>query len=224
MGEAIGQSLPIAVGVMVSPMPIVAVVLMLVSARARSNGIAFVLGWVAGIAVVGSVVLLLVGDTAGGDDGATPVWVGLLKLALGLGLLFLAVKQWHGRPGSDVEPVAPKWMAAIETFTPVKAFGLAFLLGGINPKNLLLVVAGATAIAHATGARGDQFVALAVFTVVASIGVILPVVLYLVMGERAARLLEGMRAWMLANNAVIMSVLLLVLGTKVIGDAIAILV
>ncbi|WP_154795007.1 GAP family protein [Occultella kanbiaonis] len=224
MGEAIGQSLPIAVGVMVSPMPIVAVVLMLVSARARSNGVAFVLGWVAGIAAVGSVVLLLVGDAAGADDGATPVWVGLLKLALGLGLLFLAVKQWRGRPGSDVEPVVPKWMAAIETFTPVKAFGLAFLLGGINPKNLLLVVAGATAIANATGARGDQFVALAVFTVVASIGVILPVVLYLVMGDRAAQLLERMRAWMLANNAVIMSVLLLVLGTKVVGDAISVLV
>jgi hypothetical protein len=43
MGEAIGQLPPFAVGVAVSPMPIVAVVLMLVTPRARSNGPAFLL-------------------------------------------------------------------------------------------------------------------------------------------------------------------------------------
>ncbi|TDE95945.1 GAP family protein [Occultella glacieicola] len=223
MGEAVGQSLPIAVGVLVSPMPIVAVVLMLVSARARANGVAFVLGWIVGIAAVGSAVILLVGGAAGGDDGEPAVWVGILKLVLGLGLLLLAVRQWRGRPRAGVEPEAPKWMAAIDTFTPVKAFGLAFLLGGINPKNLLLVVSGATAIVHATDARGEEFAALAVFTVVASIGIVIPVLIYFVMGARAAQLLEGVRAWMVANNAVIMCVLLLVLGTKLVGDALTIL-
>ena len=45
MGEAIGQSLPLAVGVALSPVRIIAVVLMLATARARANGPAFVLGW-----------------------------------------------------------------------------------------------------------------------------------------------------------------------------------
>ena len=46
MGEAIGQLLPFAVGVAISPLPIVAVVLMLVTPRARSNGPAFLAGWI----------------------------------------------------------------------------------------------------------------------------------------------------------------------------------
>ena len=48
MGRAIGELLPSAVGVAISPLPIVAMVLMLVSAHGRANGPAFLLGWVAG--------------------------------------------------------------------------------------------------------------------------------------------------------------------------------
>ena len=54
MGEAIGQSLPLAVGVALSPVPIIAVVLMLTTPRARVNGPAFVLGWLVGLGIVGA--------------------------------------------------------------------------------------------------------------------------------------------------------------------------
>jgi Sap, sulfolipid-1-addressing protein len=56
-GQAIGQSLPIAVGIALSPLPIVAVVLMLVTERGRVNGPAFIVGWWAGLAIVGAIVL-----------------------------------------------------------------------------------------------------------------------------------------------------------------------
>ena len=42
MGQAIGEVLPLAVGVALSPLPIVAVVLMLVTVRAKVNGPAFI--------------------------------------------------------------------------------------------------------------------------------------------------------------------------------------
>ena len=61
MGEAIGQILPFAVGVGLSPVPIIAVVVMLSTPRARANGPAFMLGWLAGLAVVGTVVFLISG-------------------------------------------------------------------------------------------------------------------------------------------------------------------
>ena len=54
MGEAIGQLLPFAVGVAVSPTPIVAMVLMLITPKARVNGVVFVLGWILGICVAGA--------------------------------------------------------------------------------------------------------------------------------------------------------------------------
>lgn len=220
MGQAVGASLPIAVGVLVSPMPIVAVVLMLVSRNARTNGLAFLLGWVVGIAVVGTLVVLVVGG-ATSDDDSPATWASILKLVLGLLLLVLAGKQWSGRPRDGDQPPTPGWMAAVDSFTAVKAFGLAVVLGAINPKNLLLVVAGATTIAQATTSTGERLGALAVFVVVASIGVATPVVVYLVTGERAAHLLDELKTWMTQNNATIMAVLLLVLGSKMIGDAIS---
>ena len=47
-----------AIGVAISPVPIIAVILMLFSKRARSNGIAFLVGWVVALVVVGSIVLI----------------------------------------------------------------------------------------------------------------------------------------------------------------------
>lgn len=219
MGVAIGQSLPIAVGVLVSPLPIVALVLMLVSRSARTNGLAFVLGWVVGIFLVGMVVILVAGAASG--ESESPAWLSWVKIVLGVLLLLEGVRGWQGRPRGDEPAPTPKWMDAIDAFTPVKAFGLAFALGAINPKNLLLVVSGATAIAVAAGETSDRVVAMVVFTVVASTGVLAPYVIYLAMGDRAAALLGSMKTWLTDNNAVIMAVLLLVLGVKVLGDGIS---
>ncbi len=219
MGAAIGQSLPIAVGVLISPMPIVAVVLMLVSRKATANGFSFLLGWIVGIAVLGSIVLFVAGAATPSESGP-PAWASVVKIVLGALLLLLAIKQWRGRPRAGATPETPRWMSAIDAFTPVRAFGLAVLLGAVNPKNLLLVVSGAAAIAAATSDTGEQLGALAVFVAVASIGVAAPVVIYLAMGARAATMLEELKTWMIQNNAVIMAVLLLVLGAKVVGDGI----
>ena len=62
MGQAIGGSLPMAVGIALSPIPIIAVVLMLTSRKARINGPAFVLGWLLGLGIVGAIVLTLAGS------------------------------------------------------------------------------------------------------------------------------------------------------------------
>jgi hypothetical protein len=221
MGEAIGQILPMAVGVALSPMPIVAIVLMLVTPQARSNGPAFILGWVVGLTAVG-VILLAVADPAGAsEDDGPATWVSWLKLVLGVLLLLIALRQWRGRPQGSEEPPAPKWMGAIENFTAVKAAGAGALLSGLNPKNLLLAVAAGAAIAGTGIPGGQQAAAYAVFALIGTIGVGAPVVIYFVLGDRAPRLLGSLRAWMAHNNAVIMAVLMLVIGAKLIGDGIA---
>src|SRR6185503_19641579 len=98
MGEAIGQMLPAAVGVAISPLPIVAVVLMLVTPRGRVNGPAFVLGWMLGLAVVGAIVLSAASGASASDDGGPATWVSVLELVLGLAVLLLGVRQFRGRP------------------------------------------------------------------------------------------------------------------------------
>jgi threonine/homoserine/homoserine lactone efflux protein len=221
VGEAIGQVLPIAVGVALSPLPIVALVLMLVTPRGRANGLAFVIGWLIGLAIIGAIVLSVAG-AAGPEDGGEPAtWVSALKLLLGLALLAVAVKQFRARPhGDQAAAPAPKWMQALDTFTPVKAAGAGVVLSGANPKNALLAVSAGATIAQAAGTTSDEIVAYAVFALLGTVGVAAPVVIAFALGDRASRILDALQAWMSANNAVIMAVLLLVIGVKLIGDAV----
>ena len=171
MGEAIGQSLPLAIAVALSPIPIIAAILVLVSPRARSNGPAYVAGCLVGLAVVGTIVLLVAGPTDASENGEPATWVSVLKLVLGVLLLLVALKEWRARPRQGEVPETPKWMGAIDRFTVVKAFGTGVLLSGGNPKNLLLAIGAAAAIAQ-TGIPGsEQAIAYAVFALIGTLGV-----------------------------------------------------
>lgn len=221
MGEAIGQVLSFGVGVALSPVPIIGVVLMLGTPKARPNGLAFLAGWIVGLVAVGTVVLLVSSGASASQQGQPAEWVNVLKLVLGLLLLLLSLRQWHARPRGDEEAAMPEWMRAIDAFRPAKATGFGVLLSAVNPKNLLLVVGAAAAIAQTGSSAGKQAVALAVFVVIATLGTGTPVVLYFAMGERSKKLLEEIKGWMAHNNNAIMSVICLLIGAKLIGDAIS---
>ncbi len=221
MGQAIGQILSFAVGVAISPVPIIAVILMLVTPKARVNGPAFLVGWLLGLAVVGTIVLVFAGSANANDGGQPATWVDVLKLVLGLLLVLVAAKQWRGRPHGDEEPPAPKWMGAIDSFTPPKALGAGAVLAGANPKNLLLSVGAAAAIAQTGISGGEQAVAYAVFALIGTIGVATPIVIFFALGDKAGATLERLKGWMAHNNGVIMAVLCLIIGAKLIGDAIS---
>lgn len=221
MGDAVGQFLPIAIGIAVSPLPIVAVVLMLATPRGRVNGPAFVLAWIVGLAVVTGLVVALAGDNATSDSGAPADWVNWTKLVLGLGLLAVGGKEWKGRPRGREAAELPKWMHALDDFTWPKAAGAGLVLSALNPKNLLLAVAGGAVIAQANLSSGEEAGAIAIFVAIGTIGVAAPVVLYFALGSRSRSVLDELRGWMAHNNAAIMAVLLLVIGTKLIGDSIS---
>jgi Sap, sulfolipid-1-addressing protein len=221
MGQAIGGSLALAVGIAISPIPIIAVVLMLTTPRAKANGPAFLAGWLLGLGIVGAIVLAIAGPAGASQSGAPATWVSWLKIVLGVLLLLVALRQFRGRPRDGDEAPMPKWMGTIDKFKPLTAFGFAALLAGANPKNLLLAVGGAAAIAQ-TGSSGiQQAIAYLIFALIGTIGVGAPVVIYFAMGERSQEMLTKLKDWMGRNNAVIMSILCLIIGAKLIGDAIS---
>lgn len=115
----------------------------------------------------------------------------------------------------------PKWMKTIESFTPIRASGLAMLLSGANPKNLALTLAAALSIAQADLSSFQNFVALGVFIVIGSITVAIPVIVFLIMGNKAAKTLNEMKAWLMYNNATVMFVLFIILGVDLVGRSIA---
>ena len=103
-GQAIGQVLSFGVGVALSPLPIIAVVLMLATPKGRANGPAFLTGWVLGIAVLGTIVLLIASGASASEHGSPATWISIVKLVLGVLLWLLAVRQWRGRPRGGRDP------------------------------------------------------------------------------------------------------------------------
>jgi threonine/homoserine/homoserine lactone efflux protein len=201
--------------------PIIDVVLVLGSHRGTPKGAAFVLTWCIGLSAVGGIALLLAGGADASDEGEPATWVNVLLLGLGLLLLAAAVRQWRSRPSGGEETPTPGWMRAIDEFTIAKAGGAGFALSALNPKNLLLTVAAAAEIAEVGLSAGRQVVLLLGFVLVASAGVLTPLVLALALGDRSRELLEGLRGWMARYNAVIMGLLFLLIGAKLIGDAVS---
>lgn len=218
MGEVIGELLPLALGVAISPVPVIAVILMLLAPQARAASVAFLVGWVAGIAVVVTVVTLVLDPVDDSEPNDPSRLVSVIKLLLGAAAVLLAVKEWRSRPGVGAEVVMPKWMSAIDTLPPVRALGLGALLSGVNPKNLALCLTAGVVIGSSGLSASETAVAVSVFVLVGSVSVAVPVVGYLVARQRMQRPLDELRQWLTANNAVVMAVMLLVLGVVIIGN------
>jgi threonine/homoserine/homoserine lactone efflux protein len=217
MGPVIGDVIPLALGVAISPIPIIAAILMLLSPKARGTSLGFLLGWLLGIVVAVVVFTLLSSVLPQGDPSESKPILGTVEIVLGLLLLVLAVQQWRGRPKVGTEPALPKWMSAIDTMTGARALVLGFLLSALNPKNLLMGVAAGVAIGSDAQTTAETVVAVIVYTVIAASTVAIPVIAYLAASARMARPLESLRTWLVYNNATIMAVLLLVIGVVLIG-------
>lgn len=220
MGAVIGDILPLAVGIMISPIPIIAAILMLLSPKAKSTSVGFLLGWVLGIVVALVVFTVLASVITPGDPDAPQPVAGVIKLLLGALMLFMAVKQWRSRPHGDEEPPLPGWMAAIDSMTTVKGLGLGFLLSAVNPKNLLMAAGAGVTVGSAGLALGGMVTSVVVFTVIAAASVAVPVIGYLLASSTMAGPLESLRSWLVHNNATVMAVLLLVIGVTLVGKGI----
>ncbi|MEV0856484.1 GAP family protein [Nocardia fluminea] len=215
MGSVIGGLLPLAVGVAISPIPIIAAILMILSKNAGGAAKGFAVGWVAGILVVTGVMTLLAG-TLGGSDSEPSTGASIVKIILGVALVVLAVIQWQERSQTEV----PGWMKAIDTLTPVKALGLGALLSGVNPKNLLLCVSAGVAIGAGGLSAGGDLIAIVVFTLLASVTVLAVVLGYMLAADRLGPMLDSLRQWLQLNNHAVMAIVLLIMGTVVVGKGI----
>ena len=220
LSDAIGDLLPSAFAVALSPIPIVAIVLILGAPNARSSGPTFAVGWIAGLLAVSVVVVLLVGS--GDDPDSDDPGLDWLKIAIGILFLAMAAKQWTKRPKPGKEPETPGWMATIDTATPPRAIVLGAALSGANPKNLALTLAASASIAEAGLDGADTAIAIAVFVALGSLTVAGAVLFYLVAPNRAAGPLGAIKQFMSDHNAVIMMVVLLLLGAKLLGDGLAV--
>ncbi len=216
---ALGDLLPLAMGIAISPIPIIACILILFSPRSRVNGPLFLLGWIVGITAVTTLVLV-VSDSAGAADAPAsgPSIGDVVTLLLGIGAIALGIRQWRSQPGPGEEAKLPTWMSAIADFPPARALAFGVLLSALNPKNLAFAVAAGLIIDGAVTAGGNAVAMIVLFVVLASLSIAVPVVYTLVGGEGARQTLDRWRTWLTAHNAAVMAVLFVVIGAKLLGE------
>lgn len=222
MLDSIGTTLPQAIGIAASPFPIIAVIIILMSPNSKRTGVLFMFGWVLGILVATTAFSFFTKLAVGGgsEEEAQPI-LGWFKIALGLLLVLLAVRQWRKRPKPGTEPEMPAWMSRVDGMKAGTAFGLAAGLAVANPKNLIMAATAGSVIGASRVVIGDSIWVIVIFTIIATASVTLPVIASLIAPRASAGALAAVRTWLVANNATIMMVLFVVLAAQNFGAGIS---
>lgn len=219
MIQVLGDIIPFAVGVALSPFPIIAVLLLLTAPVGVRGGLLFLLGRFIGFAALTALFAVLseVIDTAAGST----LPAAILRILLGAVLIVVAVRKFVKRPSTDAEPELPGWMRSIEGMGGGASLRLGFVLTVANPKEIAFAAGAGLTIGGAFLPIGQVFVLGAVFVVLACLSVVIPVIAVAVVGERVAPALNGARSWLVRNNAIVLSIVLLVIGAMVLGSGIS---
>lgn len=209
---------PHAIEVALSPLPISAVILLLLSSKPRANSLAFLFGWVVAIFANVALFMFLVSiEPKSADSKGTAI--AIINGILGALLIYLAYRQWIIRPKAGQKPKTPKWMEAIDQFTPIKSFIIALSLVTINAKNTVIDVATGALIAHSANTPAQGFTALTIFALISSVTIAIPVIAYLLFGKTLSRTLSHLKRWFIYNSATILSILFFLLGAELLYKA-----
>ncbi|WP_377270145.1 GAP family protein [Peterkaempfera sp. SMS 1(5)a] len=215
MSVVIGEVAPLAMGIALSPFPVVPAILLLFTPRARTTSGAFLVGWVAGILVAAAVFTALASVIERSEE--TPTWASWTKTGLGVVLFFLGAGQWSSR----AEKPAPAWMQTLTEATPAKALRLGLLMSAVNPKVLLLAAAAGLTIGSAELTAAGTVTSLVVFTALAAVTVAFPLLLHVVAGARVLTPLGRAKDWLATHNAAVTALVVLAIGALLIAEGAA---
>jgi hypothetical protein len=212
----VSEVVALAIAVAASPFAIIPAILVLFADRPRSTSLSYLAGWLVGLAAGATAFVLLAGVIELGDE--PPTWAAWTRIGIGLALIGLGIRKWLRRTTSTD---LPAWMSSIESLRPARAFPLAAGLALVNPKILLLSAAAGAAIGAGTDDAADAASLVALYAVVGGLSVALPVLAYLVLGERVMGPLQRGRDWLERNNAAVMSVVMVVIGAVLVWNGIS---
>jgi len=205
MPELIQQLIPAAMGIIISPLPIAAIIAIVLSPRAKVNGAAFAAASVL-VTFVFTVITALTttGVSSAGGSGKNVI-VLVIGIVLSLAFLTLAIVSWRSRPPAGTEAKAPGWLSAIDSMSAVKTFGLGVVMGVTNGKNLPLEIKSGAHIGAAHLSTDAVIGISALFAVAGGLALILATVLAATGSPAITRALGRMKTELIAHNAVIMA-------------------
>ena len=141
MHGVLGALLPLAMAVTISPIPIIAEILLLFTKKPVANASAYLIGFIVGVGVVLGI-LVLVANAIDLSKSGPSKGAGTLQLVVGILLLVAAIRRFRGRPQAGEVAPPPKWLKGIDSFTPGKSLGIGAGIGAANPKNIAVSIDG----------------------------------------------------------------------------------
>ncbi|MGZ4527048.1 MAG: GAP family protein [Mycobacterium sp.] len=199
-----------------SPITVIPAVLVLHAPRPRPTSLAFLNGWVLGLAGL-TAVFVGGSDLLGGLLKAPPTWASWLRVVLGSALIALGGYQWltRHRHGS-----MPRWMRSFSTLTPVRAGVTGAVLVVLRPEVLILCAAAGLAVGSSSLSAAGQLLAATLFLVIAASTVAIPILAYVAAGDRLDDALERLKVWMEENHAALLAIILVLIGLMVLYNGI----
>jgi len=211
MLEAILKSFPMAMGIALSPGPILAIIMLLMTKRAKTSGPLFLLGMFLGIQIVGSIIIFVPGVIAshGGMSDAT----GTIKIIAGFVMLLLIIPIWLKKKKEGNVHRIPKIFNKLDEFGSLKVFLIGLVFSAFSVKNAALSASGAAHI-HTTSLIDyfETLLGVFFFSVLSTITVIIPIVIYFLAPIKTAVLLKKWRDWLIKHHWDIVMAMLLIAG------------
>ncbi len=192
--SALNPALPMAIGLMLSPFPVLALLIILMTANARHNLVGFMAGWFLGIVAVALLTYLVPGIA--GDNSEPSATSGWVRLFFGFLLLIGAVKQYGKRPRRGETPQMPRLIERLDRVGVGTSLFTGFLLSGVNVKNVMFIAGGTVAITNSPGSVYSHGWALFLFTLVGSTLLFLVIGIYFGLGIKAQEALIICRQWL----------------------------
>lgn len=210
-GSVLIELIPLALVVALSPLSIIPAVLVLQTPRPRPAGLAFLAGWLIGLAALTSI-FLAVSGLMGGLGGKPPGWASWLRIVVGAALIVFGIYRWLTRKKAAH---VPKWLQSMSKLTPARAGVTGLVLTAVNPKVLFICAAAGLAIGTTGMADARVWLAVIWYVAVAGSTVALPILAYAVSGDRLVEPLRRLRDWMERQHAVLVAGILVVIGLLV---------
>lgn len=206
--------LPLGIASAIGPGQILFITLLL---RSPDRGVAKAGAFIGGMTVVrlaqGLVFgFILTGATLTAPGSGQPgVITSTLLMVLGILLLVTAYRQW--RQGEDPDAPPPKWLATVDDFSSAKALLIGAVLVGTSPNLWVFTLSAIATIGDARLSRPAGVIAFLLFVLVAELLVLLPLVIRIVLPRQAARVLDGISAWLTRHNRQLMIGVSVVFGS-----------
>ena len=204
MKATITELLPLAAVVAISPVPILAVIMMLLTDRERANPLAFLAGWIFILTVLTSGALLAGADSVSTTPSKTAA---VIFVVVAVGLIALAIHEWRRRPRKGQPQRIEPWTKFLHTVTPPRAFALGVGLVIVAFKDLLSALQAGAVINDASLALGQQIVAVIFFVLFSSLLIIIPIAVAAAFGERSVPTLHRWRQWLERHGRLVLACL-----------------